>query len=93
MYIRCILTIRQGSLLNIYSSRYSQTCIKLRDNCIQNFHLGRYTVGNLFLLPHQSGAVKRDFRMYIQRYTSPDENFECGYPHSNALLQSRLNFI
>ena len=33
-----------------------------------------------------SGAVKRDFRTYIRRYTSPNENFEYGYPHSNALL-------
>ena len=31
-------------------------------------------------------AVKHDFRMYIRRYTSPNENFEYGYPHSNALL-------
>ena len=28
--------------------------------------------------------------MNILRYTSPDENFEYGYPYSNALLQSRL---
>ena len=62
----------------------------LGDNCIQNFHLGRYivgyTVGNLVLWRRISGAVKRDFRMYIRRYTSPNENFEHGYPHSNALL-------
>ena len=37
-----------------------------------------------------SGAVKRDFRTYIRRYTSPNEKFEYGYPHSNALLQFRL---
>ena len=36
------------------------------------------------------GSVKRDFRPYIRQYTSPNENFEYGYPHSNALLQSRL---
>ena len=63
---------------------------ELGDNCIQNFHLGRYivgyTVGNLVLRRHVSGAVKRDFRTYIRRYTSPNENFEYGYPHSNALL-------
>ena len=63
----------------------------LGDNCIQNFHLGRYivgyTVGNLVLRRRASGAVKRDFRTYIRRYTSPNENFEYGYPHSNALLQ------
>ena len=38
----------------------------LGDNCIQNFHLGRYivgyTVGNLVLQRRVSGAVKRDFR-------------------------------
>ena len=60
----------------------------LGDNCIQNFHLGRYivgyTVGNLVLRRRVSGAVKRDFRTYIRRYTSPNENFEYGYPHSNA---------
>ena len=36
----------------------------LGDNCIQNFHLGRYivgyTVGNLVLRRRVSGAVKRD---------------------------------
>ena len=31
-----------------------------------------------------------DFRKYIRRYTSPNENFEYGYPHSNALLQFHL---
>ena len=66
----------------------------LGDNCIQNFHLGRYIIGymvrNLVLRRRASGAVKRDFRMYIRRYTSPNENFEYGYPHSNALLQLDL---
>ena len=54
------------------------------DNSIQNFHLGRYIigymVGNLFLRRRVSGAVKRDFRMYIQQYTSPNKIFEYGYP-------------
>ena len=52
---------------------------KLGDNCIQNFHLGRYivgyTVGNLVLRRPARGAVKRYFRTYIRRYTSPNENF------------------
>ena len=60
--------------------------VKLGDNCIQNFHLGRYivgyTVGNLVC-----GAVKRYFQTIIRLYTSTNENFEYGYPHSNALLQ------
>ena len=68
--------------------------VNLGDNCIQNFYLGRYivgyTVGNLVLRRRASGAVKRDFRTYIRRYTSPNENFEYGYPHSNAFLQFRL---
>ena len=62
--------------------------LHLGDNCIQNFHLGTYIVGymvgNLVLRRHVSGAVKRDFRTYIRRYTSPNENFEYSYPHSNA---------
>ena len=66
----------------------------LGDNCIQNFHSGRYivgyTVGNLVLRRRASGAVKRDFRTYIRRYTSQNGNFEYGYPHSNALLLFRL---
>ena len=66
------------------------------DNCIQNFHLGRYmyivgyTVGNLVLRRRVSGAVKRNFRAYIRRHTSPNENFEYGYPHSYALLTFSL---
>ena len=68
--------------------------LELRDNCIQNFHLGRYivgyTVGNLVLRRRVSGAIKRDFRTYIRRYTSPNENFEYCYPHSNALLTFSL---
>ena len=74
----------------------------------KNFHLGRYIVGytvgnsvlrrrasrvgNLVLRRRASGAVKRELRTYILRYTSPNENFEYGYPHSNALLQSHLKF-
>ena len=68
----------------------TRACNKGILNCIQYFHLGRYIVrhivGNLVLRRRVSGAVKRDFRTYIRRYTSPNENFEYGYPHSNALL-------
>ena len=67
---------------------------KIGDNCIKKFHLGRYiigyTVGNLGLRQRAGGVVKHDFRQYIQLYTSPNVNFEYGYPHSNALLQFRL---
>ena len=78
--------------INLLTS--NESVDKLGDNCIQNFHLGRYivgyTVGNLVLWRRVSGAVKRDFRTYIRRYTSPNENFEYGYPHSNALLTLSL---
>ena len=47
-------------------------------------------VGKLVLRQRVSGAVKRDFRTYIRRYTSPNENFEYGYPYSNALLTFSL---
>ena len=60
----------------------------VRGNCIQNVHLGRYIVrymvGNFVLRRRVSGAVKRNFRPYNRRYTSPNERFEYGYPHSNA---------
>ena len=49
-----------------------------------------YTVGNLVLRQSISKAVKRDFRTYIRWYTSPNKNFEYGYPHSNALLTFSL---
>ena len=68
-----------------------KTTFKLGENCIQNFHLGRYsvryTVGNLVSWRRVSGAVKRDFPTYIHRYTSPNENFEYRYPHFNELLK------
>ena len=62
----------------------------LGDNFIQICHLGRYivgyTVGNFVLRRRVSGAVKHDFRTYIRRYTSPNDKFEYGYPHSNVLF-------
>ena len=39
-----------------------------------------------------SGALKHDFRTNIRRYTSPNEHFEYGYPHSNALLTPSLPY-
>ena len=67
------------------------------DKCIQNFHFGRYsvgyTVGNLVLGRRASWAVKRDFQTYIWWYTSTNENFEYGYPHSNAFLQFHLKLM
>ena len=43
--------------------------------------------GNLVIRRRASGAVQRDIRTYIGQHTSPNENFEYGHPHSNALLQ------
>ena len=63
----------------------------LGDNCIQNVHLGRYIVGymvgNFVLRRRVSGAVKCNFRPYNRQYTSPNEHFEYGYPHSNAIFK------
>ena len=89
-----VSSIQRVILLNIlyciHTEAHGLTSMELGDNCIQNFHLGRYIVGymdgNLVLRRRVSGDVKRDFRTYIRRYTSPNENFEYGYPHSNALL-------
>ena len=60
--------------------------IKLGDNCIQNFIWG----GIVSDIQLSIGNLKCDFRMYIRRYTSRNENFVYGYPHSNALLQFPL---
>ena len=54
--------------------------IKTGYNCIQYFHLGwwyivGYTVGNLVLHRRVSRAKKRDYRLYIRRYASTNENF------------------
>ena len=67
------------------------------DSCnIQTFHLGRYiveyTVGNLVVCGRESGTVKCDFGRYIQRYTSPNENFEYVYPRSSTLLLFYFKF-
>ena len=34
-----------------------------------------------------TATSQRDFRTYIQRYTSPNDNFEYAYLHSNALVR------
>ena len=73
----------------------NQCRVNLGDNCIQNVHLGRYIVGymvrNFVLRRRISGAVKHNFWPYNQWYTSPNEHFECGYPHSNALFNIYLS--
>ena len=83
-------TSKTRTLMYNFISALAQIVVHLGDNCIQNFHLGRYiigyTVGNLVLWRRVSEAIKRDFLTYIRQYTSSNENFEYGYPHSNALL-------
>ena len=68
------------------------------DNHIQNFHLGRYidgyTFGNHVLRLRWRVAVNLDFRPYIQWYTSPNENFEYGYPLNNCMRSTdNLNLV
>ena len=82
---------------NKYNLSNSNFVGHLGDNCIQTFLLGRYIVGyrvwNLVLRRLVSRAIKRDFRLYIRRYTSTNENFEYGYPHFNALLTFSLQKV
>ena len=70
--------------------------MNLWNNCTQNFHLGRcivrYTVGNLVLPRRASGVVKRNFRMYIRRYTYPKEYLNMVIPilmHFCSLVSNR----
>ena len=74
-----------------YGYRNLMHSVYLGNNYIQNVHLGRYIVGymvgNFVLRRHASGAIKCNFRPYNWQYTSPNEHFEYGYPHSNALHQ------
>ena len=81
-------------IMNWPTNRDVKFWASFRGYLYSKFHWGRYivgyTVGNLVLRRRVSGAVKRDFRTYIRRYTSPNENFEYGYPHSNALLTFSL---
>ena len=85
--------------LTVDCQKHNGRYVELGDNCIQIFHLGRYivgySVGNFVLRRRVSGVVKHDFRPYIRRYTSPNENFEYGYPHSNVLstFTHRKHFI
>ena len=92
-------TLSSVCVFNVYKCTFTgvwslQRVNNLGEKCIQNFHLWRYivgyTVGNLVLLRRTSGGVKPNFWPYIRRYTSRNEYFEYGYPHSNAFLQFRL---
>ena len=59
-------------------------CSNLGNNCIQNVHLGRYVVG--YMVGNFVFLKTSHFQPYNQWYISPNENFECGYPRSNALF-------
>ena len=41
-------------------------------------------VGNFVVRQRVSEVIQRNFRPYNRWYTSPNEHFEYGYPHSNA---------
>ena len=67
-----------NGLLFLLTIKYPDTYLQLvrndlRDNCIRNVHLGRYTVRNLVLWRNASGAIKHDFRPYINQYTTTKE--------------------
>ena len=77
----------------VHCASSSTSGVNLGDNCIQNFHLGRYnigyTVGNLVLRWHVSGVVKPDFRTFIRQHTSPNENLNTVIP----ILMHFCNFV
>ena len=50
-----------------YALKFAMLAGYLGDNCIQNFHLGTYIVGNLLLRRRASGAVKPDFQPYTSQ--------------------------
>ena len=71
-----------------FTDNHNYLYIQLGDNNLGRYIVGfGYMIGNLVLRRRASGAVKHDFQTYIRRYASPTENFEYGYPNSNALLQ------
>ena len=50
----------------------------------------KFSFGGGISLDNILNLVKHDFLTYIQRYTSPNENFEYDYTHSNPLLRFPL---
>ena len=94
--------LKGQALIFCFSYSIESGCIcgwsyELGDNSIHNFHLGRcivrYTSKILFYgdaRPELSKVISyqiSDDRPYIRQYTFPNENFEYGYPNSNAFLQ------
>ena len=53
----------KSKISNNFQSKFWSSGLLLGDNGSQNFHLGRYIVGNLVLQQCSSGAIKRDFRL------------------------------
>ena len=53
----------------------------------------RYTVGNYVLLLRSCVAVKLNFRLYIQQYTSRNEIFKYSFPLNVSWKMRRLIFI
>ena len=78
LYVNCVIkgpfTIENTILYKCQCFRKAYIdfsfALQLGDNCIQNFHLGRYIVGytvrNLVLRRCASGAMKSDLRMYSE---------------------------
>ena len=69
--------------------------ISIPDLCTLTYFISRRGRGGKRVIARhliliKISMIKRnwDFRTYIRRYTSPNENFEYGYSHSNARLQT-----
>ena len=75
--LKCSLQQTVWTLIRILLEEQSDLCAL----CIPKLVL------DINIYMQQMTSADNTFRcMYIRRYTSPYENFESGYPHSNALL-------
>ena len=72
------------------------TCLAklyLGNNCILNFHLGRYIVGYTVSFTATSELSRKTwFPNISRRYTSPNQNFEYRYPYSMHFCSFVSNF-
>ena len=77
--------------------RKLQKCIGMGITILKIFILGRYIVGYSFgshvLRLRSRVAVKLNFRPYIRRYTSPNENFEYSYLLNDMIQPILLQYL
>ena len=84
-------------LATLQFERKLQKCIRMGITIFKIFHLGRYivgyTLGNHVLRLRSRLPAKLNFRLYIRRYTSPNENFEYSYPLNDMIQLIQLQYL